>query len=131
MTMRCAHLSPGYLSNEVSLLDDVGWTSAQRGVPERAPDGEVIVDGDWIRQPMAKNSSVDGFDVLAKRKFWRVHADDNQSERRVSRSSHAPLKSPRMRQLPRPGPETDDVNTLAGMSVICASFSVAFSASNG
>jgi hypothetical protein len=24
MTMRYAHLSPGYLSNEVSLLDDVG-----------------------------------------------------------------------------------------------------------
>jgi len=38
MTMRYAHLSPGYLSNEVSLLDDVGGAKkAKKGnVPKRA-----------------------------------------------------------------------------------------------
>jgi len=38
MTMRYAHLSPGYLTNEVSLLDDVGGAKkAKKGnVPKRA-----------------------------------------------------------------------------------------------
>jgi len=35
MTMRYAHLSPDYLSNEVSLLDDVGCT-------KRAKKGNVL-----------------------------------------------------------------------------------------
>jgi integrase len=38
MTMRYAHLSPGYLSNEVSLLDDVGGAKKEKkgNVPKRA-----------------------------------------------------------------------------------------------
>src|SRR5262249_40273733 len=54
-----------------------------RVVPERAPDGEVIVDGNRIRQSVVTNPSVDVAGVLAKLKLWRVHADHDQPERRV------------------------------------------------
>jgi len=53
-------------------------------VTERAPDGEVVVDGDGIRQSVVADSPVDIAGVLAELKLRRVHADDDQPERRVS-----------------------------------------------
>jgi hypothetical protein len=58
-----------------------------RVVAERAPDGEVVVDGDGIRQFVVADSAVDVAGVLAELKLGRVHADDDQPRRARTRDS--------------------------------------------
>jgi len=64
-----------------------------RIVPQGAPDGEVIVDRNWIAQFMVANAPVDVVGLLAKLELRSVHSDDDQPEWRVDAMPRLDVRS--------------------------------------